>query len=149
VSTKVHGLGAGHCDVCGRSYTWGCGHSGSQERDFRRHYATGKHKRRECECYGHDHCDPAVCNLAGTQIVGYVPFHQHTEDPREDLDDFRRRYIAVLAVTEPQHLDLHPLVEHGQQWVDCRTCGRQWAIHGSTAEVVSEGDGYCDEHAKQ
>jgi len=28
--------------------------------------------------------------------------------------------------------------------VTCNACGRQWAIHGSTAEVISEGDGSCD-----
>ena len=58
MSAKPHGLGAGRCDVCGRVYTWGCGHSGSQESAYRKHYATKKHARRECECYGHDHCDP-------------------------------------------------------------------------------------------
>jgi len=33
--------------------------------------------------------------------------------------------------------------EHGREWVTCKRCGRQFAIHGNQAEVVSEGDGYC------
>ena len=81
MSAKPGGQGANHCDVCGRIYTWGCGHSGAQESRARRHLATRKHKNRECECYGHNHCNPAVCKLAGKRIPGYVPFHQHTEAP--------------------------------------------------------------------
>jgi hypothetical protein len=81
MSDKANGLGAGVCDVCGRRYSWGCGHSGSQERDARRHYATAKHAARECRCYGHDHCSPAACDLAGLRIPGYLPFYQHTEAP--------------------------------------------------------------------
>lgn len=54
---------------------------------------------------------------------------------------------ATLAVTEPQHGDnLRAREEHGGEWVTCNRCGRQWAIHGSTAEVVTDGDGFCDEN---
>jgi len=79
MSTKPGGVGKGLCDVCQRSYTWGCGHSRSQESRARRHYATAKHANRECRCYGHDHCDPNKCGLAGKRVPGYVPFHQHTK----------------------------------------------------------------------
>jgi hypothetical protein len=83
MSDKENGFGAGHCDVCGRAYSWGCGHSGSQEWSYRKHRATSKHKERRCRCYGHDHCDPKTCKLAGIQISGYFPFHQHTEPQKE------------------------------------------------------------------
>jgi hypothetical protein len=79
MSDKPFGSGAHHCDACGRRYTWGCGHSRSAERDARRHNATKKHARRECMCFGHDHCDPKTCSNAGKHIVGYAPFYQHTE----------------------------------------------------------------------
>lgn len=55
----------------------------------------------------------------------------------------------MLAVTEPQHgNNLQALIEQGREWVTCNACGRQWAIHGSTAEVVTEGDGWCDERVE-
>ncbi len=54
---------------------------------------------------------------------------------------------ATLAVTELQHgQNLHAVIEHGREWVTCNRCGRQWAIHGSDAELVTDGDGYCDEN---
>lgn len=81
MSDKPGGSGKGYCDVCGRAYTWGCGHSGSQEAASRKHDASAKHKRRECKCYGHDYCDPKKCKLAGITIPGYLPFHQHTPKP--------------------------------------------------------------------
>lgn len=92
MSAKPGGQGANHCDVCGRVYTWGCGHSGAQESRARRHLATRKHKNRECECYGHNYCDASKCKLAGKRIPGYVPFFQHT-DPKPDLVE-----IAIQAV---------------------------------------------------
>jgi hypothetical protein len=53
---------------------------------------------------------------------------------------------AVNAVTEPQHGgNLHAHFEHGREWVVCNQCGRQWAIHGSDAEIVTIGDDFCDE----
>jgi hypothetical protein len=53
---------------------------------------------------------------------------------------------AVRAVTEPQHGDnLVAVWEHGQEWVTCNQCGRQWSVDGSCVEIVSEGDGFCDE----
>jgi hypothetical protein len=53
---------------------------------------------------------------------------------------------ATFAVTEPQHAGfLQADIERGAEWVTCKRCGRQWAIHGADAEVVAEGDGYCDE----
>ena len=81
-SDKPEGFGVGRCDVCGRVNTWGCGHSGSQESAARKHRTSRTHKERRCECYGHDHCDPRKCKLAGIHISGYAPFHQHTE-PKE------------------------------------------------------------------
>jgi hypothetical protein len=71
--------GKRYCEVCQRDATWGCGHTGSQERDARRHEATKKHAAKECACYGHDHCDPKTCKLAGIRIPGYLPYYQHTE----------------------------------------------------------------------
>jgi hypothetical protein len=85
MSAKPHGAGAGHCDACGRAYIWGCGHSGSQESRARRHNATRKHQARECECFGHDYCDPTSCALAHIRIAGYTPFEQHTPAGREPL----------------------------------------------------------------
>jgi len=86
MSDKPNGSGKGHCDVCGREYTWGCGHSGSQEYAARKHNGTRAHANRKCKCFGHDHCDPKTCKLAGVRIPGYVPFYQHTEE-REPLTD--------------------------------------------------------------
>lgn len=83
MSGKQNGSGPKHCDVCSRVYTWGCGHSGSQEFAARKHNATRKHAERRCRCFGHDHCDPKTCKLAGIQISGYVPFYQHTEPKAE------------------------------------------------------------------
>ncbi len=51
-----------------------------------------------------------------------------------------------VSVSEPQHDDnLVAVFEHEREWVSCNRCGRQWAIHGSDIEVVTDGDGYCDE----
>lgn len=56
---------------------------------------------------------------------------------------------AILAITEPQHGEhLSAVWEHGEEWVTCNRCGRQWSVHGSDAEVISEGDGYCDEQGE-
>ena len=53
---------------------------------------------------------------------------------------------AVFAVRELQHGEsLEAVFEHGQEWVTCRACGRQWSIQGSHAELVTLGDSYCDE----
>jgi len=55
-------------------------------------------------------------------------------------------HTAEMTVGEPQHAGfLQANTEHGQEWVTCKRCGRQWAIHGADTEVVSEGDGYCDD----
>jgi hypothetical protein len=53
---------------------------------------------------------------------------------------------VALPVHEPQHDrdKLRPFEEHGQAWVECLDCGRQWAVHGADLEVVTEGDGWCD-----
>lgn len=83
MSTKLGGCGLHRCDACGRGYMWGCGHSDAQERNARRHNRTHKHAERRCRCFGHDHCDPKTCKLAGIQIPGYAPFYQHTGDPEE------------------------------------------------------------------
>jgi hypothetical protein len=57
---------------------------------------------------------------------------------------------ARFAIDEPQHghENLEATVEHGDEWVTCRVCGRQWGVYGLHTEVVSDGDGYCDEHPK-
>ena len=55
---------------------------------------------------------------------------------------------ACLAVGELQHKRLASCEEHGQTWVTCLDCGRQWGINGSFAEVVTDGDGYCDDEAE-
>lgn len=36
------------------------------------------------------------------------------------------------------HKHLHGVFEHGQWWVECRDCGRQWSV------VDAEGPGTCD-----
>lgn len=81
MSTKVGGAGIGRCDACQRPYSWGCGHSGSQEWDARRHNMTKLHADRRCKCFGHDHCNPSTCKLAGVRVLGYFPFYQHTVLP--------------------------------------------------------------------
>lgn len=57
--------------------------------------------------------------------------------------------VMVIVCVEPQHDadKLRAFREHGSEWVECLTCGRQWAVDGSHAELVTDGDGYCDEHA--
>lgn len=105
MSDKPGGAGKGRCDVCFRVYTWGCGHSGSQERDARRHNQTKKHADRECECYGHDHCDKATCDLAGIHISGYMPFYQHTKkagcEQHSDCEDATIRAAAEAEGPTP------------------------------------------------
>lgn len=43
--------------------------------------------------------------------------------------------------------------EHGRRWAVCNTCGAQWGIHrsneGDSYEQVTEGDGYCQDHADE
>ena len=82
MSDKPNGFGAEHCDVCGGTRSWGCGHSGAQEAEARRHRRTKTHERRECMCFGHDHCDPRVCKMAGQTTSGYMPNDQHTPEPK-------------------------------------------------------------------
>ena len=48
-----------------------------------------------------------------------------------------------------------PFFEHGQWWINCGPCGAQWSANDLAGgdetdfafERVSEGDGYCEEHA--
>lgn len=52
----------------------------------------------------------------------------------------------LFVVTERQHDGfLQHDREHGQEWITCKRCGRAWSIHGADAEVIDEGDGYCDD----
>ena len=46
------------------------------------------------------------------------------------------------------HGDCNIVEEHGREWAVCNTCGAQWGLHGADLEQVTEGDGYCDEHAE-
>ena len=56
--------------------------------------------------------------------------------------------LAIAAVDEPQHgAHLEAIREHGQEWAQCNRCGRQWAIDGDQAEVVTAGNGVCDDEA--
>lgn len=51
---------------------------------------------------------------------------------------------ATLLIDPPHEQDdLHVVHEHGQEWVTCYACGAVWAIHGSRAELVNEGDESC------
>jgi len=54
-------------------------------------------------------------------------------------------------VPEPQHgaESLEGVLEHGQERITCKRCGRQWSVNGSDTEVVAEGDGYCDENPEE
>jgi hypothetical protein len=75
------------------------------------------------------------------------------DDAALEEDDILR----AVGEAEPQHPE-HRLVtfeEHGQPWAECLECGRQWSVHetetelgeaGIGLEMVSEGDGYCDEN---
>lgn len=55
----------------------------------------------------------------------------------------------ALALVPPEHPQerCEPFNEHDQEWLECLDCGAQWAVHGSTLEQVSEGDGSCFELA--
>jgi hypothetical protein len=54
---------------------------------------------------------------------------------------------AIDAINEPQHgSNLEAVEEHGEQWVTCRRCGRQWNVRGNDADIVTDGDGYCDDN---
>jgi hypothetical protein len=54
---------------------------------------------------------------------------------------------ATHAVAEPQHgTHLETTHEHGGDIVECTFCGRMWTVNGSVADIVAEGDGYCDEN---
>lgn len=52
---------------------------------------------------------------------------------------------AAVDGKEPQHgaENLVSDIEHGRRWVTCHRCGRQWDSEG---EVVSDGDGFCDDN---
>jgi hypothetical protein len=39
--------------------------------------------------------------------------------------------------------------EHGREWAVCPKCGAQWSLDGGDAEQVSEGDGFCEEEARE
>ena len=58
---------------------------------------------------------------------------------------------ATYAISEPQHgrENLQAVNEHGGEWVVCNRCGRQWSVNGSHAEIVTDGDGYCDDNAEE
>lgn len=64
------------CDVCYKKWSWGCGHTGTQERDARRHAVTKKHLEGRCWHYNHRKC-PKTCRLHGTSTPGYIAFHDH------------------------------------------------------------------------
>lgn len=66
------------------------------------------------------------------------------------------KVLAYFAAEHPQHEDAEVVHEHDRVWVTCPTCGAQWGAHDVVSldgqwsfsfEQVSEGDGYCDEHA--
>lgn len=128
MSTKPGGAGAHHCDCCGRSATWGCGHSFSQERDARRHNLTKKHAERRCMCYGHDHCDRKTCELAGKRTVGYMPFHQHTPNPSTLWDVHINTDVNGEVVTETRQL----VVPDAESMADVRlvyaVASEKWGI---------------------
>lgn len=84
MSDRKFGAGKRHCDVCGHSYTWGCGHSRSQERDARRHRSTQRHTRGECDCFDHSKCGDE-CPMAGPPRPGYAPFVSHGEVARGEV----------------------------------------------------------------
>lgn len=55
--------------------------------------------------------------------------------------------LAAAGALMPH--DLGADFEHGQWWVTCLDCGRQWSVVDCTPgtldfEEVTEGDGYCD-----
>ena len=47
------------------------------------------------------------------------------------------------------HLDVERVYEHEQDWLVCRACGAQWADHGRYAELVTEGDGHCEDSIRE
>ena len=40
------------------------------------------------------------------------------------------------------------ITEHGQEWAVCYVCGAQWGLYGAHLDQVTDGDGYCDDHAE-
>ena len=57
---------------------------------------------------------------------------------------------AAIAIAP--HQNLQQVHEHGQDWITCLTCGAEWSVvdtnHGEDVEPVSDGDGYCEDHAE-
>lgn len=51
MSAGKGGAGVGLCDVCGRRYSWGCGHTPSDEAKARRHNLSTDHLLGDCDCF--------------------------------------------------------------------------------------------------
>lgn len=84
------------------------------------------------------------CDACGSPLAGEM----HRFAILEEVPSMPGDPTTVIACLEPQHpaARLQADREHGGEWVTCLVCGRQWAIHGSAAEMVTDGDGYCDDH---
>ncbi len=51
--------------------------------------------------------------------------------------------MADTVQIEP-HGECGIVLEHGQEWAVCNTCGAQWSLNGADFEQVTEGDGFCE-----
>lgn len=63
-----------------------------------------------------------------------------------------------LGETEHDPNRLRTFEEHGESWIECLDCGRQWRIvqyvssrgvEYDAAEEISQGDGSCGENRAQ
>lgn len=71
-----------------------------------------------------------------------------------DTPAMQRKVTAAFRSWDGgRHQNLQTNFEHGQWFVTCLTCSRQWSVNdaeggdsvdGFSFEEVSEGDGYCD-----
>ncbi len=69
-----------YCEVCGRSNTYGCGHTGSQRAKARRHNASRAHREGRCWHYDHSRCGPECQKAINKQPrAGWVPLIHHRD----------------------------------------------------------------------
>jgi|ERR1035437_769638 hypothetical protein len=94
--TTTDTLTESYCDACGRRDSWGCGHSGSQRRDARRHKLTRVHLTGRCWHYNHDDCTVATCRTPGLRTPGYASWTRHLDVPQPPNDS---RYSIMREYT--------------------------------------------------
>ena len=98
-----------YCDVCGRRDSWGCGHTGSQRRDARRHNATRAHIEGRCWHYDHRACG-AECQPARDRQPrsGWVPLVSH----QRIMLEYLRGELRAERISYGELAELQGLAEH-------------------------------------